>query len=319
MKNYNEMADDVIRRIGEYEVKQKHRRENITKIVSAVSVGCLAVLIGVGIWNAGTDEGETIKQNYDNIKETNTLSSFNDNDRDVVNEGNGVTIPKMEVFLSKRDGVEMDMLAFFIYEGRVYVSLGEIVDNNAEIVGEYLGTSTGMIDEWTPKDGYVDFAGSIEGDFYSVNGYDKEFMLCMKDSDGAVSIFYNDNGITLYQSSDLFEERLHLKGNYVQAYYQNDKEWNYGEEYHNVDSQDMNIIDSFVDALNSGSLVSVDGNETNMYSLNQIYHLYLEMNNGIVLHFRLYEGGYVRFEGVPGVRVKIDETRFNELINILEN
>ena len=310
MKNYNEMADDVIRRIGEYEVKQKHRRQNIAKIVSTVSVGCLAVLIGVGIWNAGTDEGDITESKNDAIQETSSISTNNDN---------GITIPKREVYLKKSDGVEMDMLAFFIYEGRVYISFGEYGNISDEIVGEYLGTSTGMIDEWTPKDGYVDFAGSIEGDFYSVNGYDKEFVLCMKDAEGAVSIFYNDNGITLYQSSDLFEERLHLKGNYVQAYYQNDKEWNYGEGYHNVNSQDMNIIDSFVDALNSGSLISVDGNETNMYSLNQIYHLYLEMNNGIVLHFRLYEGGYVRFEGVPGVRVKIDETRFNELINILEN
>lgn len=310
MKNYNEMADDVIRRIGEYEVKQKHRRQNIAKIVSAVSVGCFAVLIGVGIWNAGTDEGDITESKNDAIQETSSISTNGDN---------GITIPKREVYLAKNDGVEMDMLAFFIYEGRVYISFGEYGNISDEIVGEYLGTSTGMIDEWTPKDGYVDFAGSIEGDFYSVNGYDKEFMLCMKDSDGTVSIFYNDNGITLYQSSDLFEERLHLKGNYVQAYYQNDKEWNYGEGYHNVDSQDMNIIDSFVDALNSGSLIRVDGNETNMYSLNQIYHLYLEMNNGIVLHFRLYEGGYVRFEGVPGVRVKIDESRFNELINILEN
>ncbi len=310
MKNYNEMADDVIRRIGEYEVKQKHRRQNIAKIVSTVSVGCLAVLIGVGIWNAGTDEGDITESKNDAIQETSSISTNGDN---------GITIPKREVYLAKNDGVEMDMLAFFIYEGRVYISFGEYGNISDEIVGEYLGTSTGMIDEWTPKDGYVDFAGSIEGDFYSVNGYDKEFVLCMKDAEGAVSIFYNDNGITLYQSSDLFEERLHLKGNYVQAYYQNDKEWNYGEGYHNVNSQDMNIIDSFVDALNSGSLISVDGNETNMYSLNQIYHLYLEMNNGIVLHFRLYEGGYVRFEGVPGVRVKIDETRFNELINILEN
>ena len=310
MKNYNEMADDVIRRIGEYEVKQKHRRQNIAKIVSTVSVGCLAVLIGVGIWNAGTDEGDITESKNDAIQETSSISTNGDN---------GITIPKREVYLAKNDGVEMDMLAFFIYEGRVYISFGEYGNISDEIVGEYLGTSTGMIDEWTPKDGYVDFAGSIEGDFYSVNGYDKEFVLCMKDAEGAVSIFYNDNGITLYQSSDLFEERLHLKGNYVQAYYQNDKEWNYGEGYHNVNSQDMNIIDSFVEALNSGSLISVDGNETNMYSLNQIYHLYLEMNNGIVLHFRLYEGGYVRFEGVPGVRVKIDETRFNELINILEN
>ena len=50
------------------------------------------------------------------------------------------------------------------------------------IVGEHLGTVTGMIDEWTPEEGYVDFAGSICGDFYSVKGYDPEFMLCISDS-----------------------------------------------------------------------------------------------------------------------------------------
>ena len=80
-----------------------------------------------------------------------------------------MTIPPLEVSLSSE--LAADMIGFFIYEGRCYVQYNHI-DNGTDLIGEYLGTATGLIDEWTPKEGYVDFAGSVRGDFYSVKGYD---------------------------------------------------------------------------------------------------------------------------------------------------
>ena len=75
----------------------------------------------------------------------------------------------MEVSLSANENAAM--LAFFIYQGRCYVQY-EWIDHGDALVGEYLGTATGLIDEWTPQEGYVDLAGSVQGDFYAVNGYD---------------------------------------------------------------------------------------------------------------------------------------------------
>ena len=46
-----------------------------------------------------------------------------------------------------------------------------------------------------PEDGYVDLAGSIGGDFYAVNGYDPEFMLCMKSDNGNLQLYICNNGL----------------------------------------------------------------------------------------------------------------------------
>lgn len=50
MKNYNEMADDVFRRRDEIVQKQKRTRKSIVTTLSCV---CLAVLVGVGLWQSG--------------------------------------------------------------------------------------------------------------------------------------------------------------------------------------------------------------------------------------------------------------------------
>ena len=56
------------------------------------------------------------------------------------------------------------MIGFFIYEGRCYVQYREIYED-VDLIDKHLGTVTGLIDEWTPEDGYVDFAGSAQGGF----------------------------------------------------------------------------------------------------------------------------------------------------------
>ena len=61
-----------------------------------------------------------------------------------------------------------------------------------------MGTATGLIDEWTPKEGYVELAGSVSGDFYTVNGFDPTFLLCMKEDGDAIQLFVCNSGITLY-------------------------------------------------------------------------------------------------------------------------
>lgn len=50
MKNYNEMAESVFRRINEYETAKKKRQKTATRILISLSCLCLAVLTGAGIW-----------------------------------------------------------------------------------------------------------------------------------------------------------------------------------------------------------------------------------------------------------------------------
>lgn len=232
----------------------------------------------------------------------------------------GVTIPKTEISIEPNSTA--DLLSFFIYDGRLYVQYEWIYDH-PELAGEYVGTATGNIDCFTPKKEYVDLAGSVSGDFYTVDGFDPSFMLCMKYEDGSVSTYINDNGMTLFRGSDLFEDRLHLSGNYSGVEYQTRHDW--VKSLGNVKSlsdESAGVIESFVEELNKGSFMytddmPLDEGQKNIYD-REIYHLFFRMNNGMTIHLRLYDGGYVRFAGLIPVCVKMDTGTFNALVDLLK-
>ena len=50
MKNYNEMANDVLRRIGEHEINQRNRRKNMKKVILPICCFCLVAILGIGLW-----------------------------------------------------------------------------------------------------------------------------------------------------------------------------------------------------------------------------------------------------------------------------
>ena len=50
MKNYNEMANDVLRRIREHESEQRNRRKIMKKAIIPICCFCLVALIGATLW-----------------------------------------------------------------------------------------------------------------------------------------------------------------------------------------------------------------------------------------------------------------------------
>lgn len=50
MKNYNEMANDVLRRIGEYEIQQENRRKVMKKVIIPICCFGFVALLGLGLW-----------------------------------------------------------------------------------------------------------------------------------------------------------------------------------------------------------------------------------------------------------------------------
>ncbi len=50
MKNYNEMANDVFRRIGEHETQKRNRRKVMKKVILPICCFCLVALLGIGFW-----------------------------------------------------------------------------------------------------------------------------------------------------------------------------------------------------------------------------------------------------------------------------
>lgn len=243
----------------------------------------------------------------------------------------GVTIPPMGVSLSSN--AEADMIGFFIYEGRCYVQYERIYEDT-DIVEEYLGTATGLIDEWTLKEGYVDFAGSVRGDFYSVKGYDPSFMLCMKDARGVVSTYICNNGITIKYGKELYEDRLHLSENMEGVQYESRPSWyeGLGELYElsaDVKSEESSasgewngILQEFINQLNLAEFmpctaVPLEEGQSHMVDM-EIYHLYFTMKDGTTIHLRLYENGYVRFQGMIAICVQVPAEYYDPLIALLE-
>ncbi len=53
MKNYEDMAKDVLHRIDAYESDQRAKRAKIKKIAASVTPVCTATLVGVGLWKGG--------------------------------------------------------------------------------------------------------------------------------------------------------------------------------------------------------------------------------------------------------------------------
>ena len=231
----------------------------------------------------------------------------------------GVTISPAKVSLAADE--KADMLAFFIYQGRCYVQY-ETVDGDADNIGEHLGTATGMIDEWTEKDGYVELAGSVKGDFYAVKGYDPSFMLCMRLDNGDIWTYICGTGITLKYGSELYEDRLRLTGNYTAVRFESRASWDYSlDEIYELNDADA-AVDNFIKALNAAAFMPTEDiplaeGQSSVYET-EIYHLYFLMENGMTVHLRLFEGGYVSFAALSNVCVQIPEESYDALLELLE-
>ena len=96
-QSFNKIDDDILER-SETSVKKK----SSTWVKWGTMAACLCLVVGGIVWG------------------TKTLSPKEEPSGYVVSE-EGITIPPMEVALSKDAAAMSDMIGFFIYEGRCYV------------------------------------------------------------------------------------------------------------------------------------------------------------------------------------------------------
>ena len=245
-----------------------------------------------------------------------TYNNDPNEDMGLIVSEDGVTIPKMNVLLSPKDKAAADMVGFFIYQGRCYVQY-EWIYNDVNFIGERLGTATGFIDEWTPADGYVDFAGSVDGDFYAVEGISPEFMLCMRFDNGAVCTYINDNGITLKTGTDLFEDRLHVSETYTSLTYQTHGAWQSSDDEYFIlkESYGKELL-TFLEALDQALFLP---RQDAPYNFDQVlYHINLTLENGMNVKLRLFPDGYVYFDGIRSVLLKMESEAFERFVALLD-
>lgn len=251
----------------------------------------------------------------------------------------GVSIPVIELEMPdvpENVAVEVDMIGLLVYQGRIYTQAGSYLGEDAQrieyLAGKYLGTAKGNIDEWSSQDAYAtEFASTIAGEVYAVNGYDERFRICVKgevedeNRNRVLWIAFLDclNGITLSTGQDLFDERLHITERTASVQWQSHHDWDYA--LGNLQNADIgeDVWNAFWDAVNECAFINTrnpDGHtgdpagyHASVYDNPNQAHLVLTMNDGTVVQVRLFEGGYVGYEPLGWIFVKIPEDVFNPL------
>ena len=141
MKNYNEMANDVLRRIGEHETEQRNRRKTVSRILTPLCCFCLVALLGFGMWQGGmfgatppTISGEqTLSGDNGNTKPNESTGMNNNhqnqggqtdapnNNKIVINSIKSISADKMNINLALEDRIKMSIEDTCEYYGVDYV------------------------------------------------------------------------------------------------------------------------------------------------------------------------------------------------------
>ena len=225
----------------------------------------------------------------------------------------GVYVPAIE--LPEPDsGFTVDMIACVVYDGAVYTQ-GEWLGDASALVGEYLGHATGSIDEWSDEsEYYVEFAGTMSGDIYSVTGYDPGFRICCLYDDGSAMLLERLNGIHLDTGADLFETRLHLAERMESVSYLTHEDWNEAaEDFKDLPLSD-DVISAFLSELCAGDFEYVWETDRGIYDRTAQGHLFFSMSDGTAVELRLIEGGYVGYQGLGWYFVKMPGEVFDAVL-----
>lgn len=137
MKNYNEMANDVLRRIGEHETQKRNRRKLMKKVILPICCFCLVAILGIGLWQS------------DYFSKT---PSSHLEDSTVIGE-----VDYIEPETSSQSGNLGDRIGIVKYGGANYVQLQCSTSSKAYTPDKYLGEAE-------------DFEGTYQNDFEDIVG-----------------------------------------------------------------------------------------------------------------------------------------------------
>ena len=290
--------------------KQKHPNWKIWGSLAA----CICLLI-----TSVTVVGQWQKQKANHTQEDPTS--------DEVATGS-ISIPAIQL-PEGSDASSQKMIGLIVYQGRIYTQ-GKIYEGEkaaaiSGLVGEQLGVAKGSIDEWSKQDAYAEeFAATVYGNVYAVNGYSTEFRLCTyeqysagedsKETIDYITFYENLNGISLTTGADVFDERLKVKENWEAIQYQTHESWDNSLGVYNelVGITDIEM-NEFLTELNVAEFMDMTDTDIYSWTDQRQTHLYLTLNDGTSVELRLFEGGYVGYEGLGWYFVKMPGSAFDSI------
>lgn len=301
MKDYEEMADSVLRRIEDYEARKQQRQKAVRRTVIPLMCVCLALLIGVGVWQGLFDYSCTQQR----------LTA--------------VTVPAIRL---PDSGTTADMIGLVVYKGGIYTQAEEYFGEDAEriagLVGYYLGHGTGSIDEWSDQEDFAEeFASTFPCGVYTVKGYSTDFRLCTVgdfETENGVTEKYilfleRLNGIELRTGVDLFSQRLGLWGRVASVQYQTHADWNQARGSYQDATLTAEERDAFLSALYEGTFEYTYPTNPDIYDSKTQAHVYLHLTDGTTVELRLIEGGYVGYQALGWYFVKMPTDAFDAVMN----
>ena len=165
MKNYNEMANDVLRRIGEHETLQRNRRNYMKKVILPICSFCLVALLGITLWQ-GDFFGNTPPIELDDSTIIGEKDTTNDTDGSVENNDidgdwshNGQEVPPSDSINSatSENSDLGDRIGMVKYGGANYVQCS--TTTKAYTPDKYLGEASDF--EGTYNTYLSEFAGGL--------------------------------------------------------------------------------------------------------------------------------------------------------------
>ena len=240
-----------------------------------------------------------------------------------------ITIPEMELPTANGE-ITVRMRPLFVYQNRIYIRYSTVIAttdgytvSEADMLnlrGDYLGTTTGGIDEWSGEDAYIkDFASNIgEAEVYTVKGYDSKYRLMVYtpyEGGFGCEIYDSFSGLTMDRGDDYFK-LLNLKGNVVSYQWESMDSWNNGGTQR-IELQTGDALNDFIKALYSSTPVerSIDTliDET---SMNSQKFIYLRTEDNLITSIRLLKDGYIYVDEIGFFQV--DQEDFDDFYNTLQ-
>lgn len=323
-RNYKKVMNNVNKRQTLY-----------SKIFKYALVPVCTVIAICTIWVLDNNRKEN---NVDIAKENNIVNNI----KDV--ENGGIFIPKVKFSVPDNTIEACRAYGIIAYNDKMYTSNETIsLEKNVNLKGKFLGNVNSIMDLYMKSDYYLNATSTgmpylekfIEeqttinsntyiGDYivdnynevYEVNGYDTDFRICtFNEKENSIMIFQRLNGITVKYGKDIFYDRLKIKDNFEKIEYQYHQDWNDNKkiykEFKNVTIEDINI---FLDEINNAEFI--DASSLNLSSLNKKYaHLYFTMKDGTIVNINLIEGGYVKYNGLYDIVIKLETKTFDKIFN----
>lgn len=190
MKNYKEMANDVIRRIDEYETTHKQKQANTIYIVTSLCCVAFIGLLGFRLWqnrqfNINPPETLTIATD---VKEKNNDYENNEKNTNISSSGYAVS-KELQEQIDKLESQSSDSLGWIVYEGRIYLQIDIDIPNIQ--LNQYLGYASEfqgcykkqLLESQNPSD-------NVDGELYSVLDY-PDLIFVKLDNGGSVLLSAN--------------------------------------------------------------------------------------------------------------------------------